>query len=110
MEYETRQGTWAQFGEASRAAEPCEGLRIAQGHFLDELPGAVFAAITLIWIVASFAGLEWRLEAAAMMARVHQLMHLAMAPPHSVTIVSRVATAGGFVKRAYGFIARRSAV
>jgi hypothetical protein len=108
MEYETKQDTWAQFGAVSRSAEDNEGVRLAQGRFLDELPGAVFAAITVIWIVASFAGLEWRLDTAAMMAHGHQLMNLAMAPPHSVTILSRVAAAGSFVKRTYAFVARRS--
>lgn len=108
MEYETRQDTWAQFGEVSRSAQECEGIRMAQGRFLDELPGAVFAAIALIWIVASFAALDWRLDTAAMMARAHQLMNLAMAPPHSVTILSRAAAAGAFVKRVYKFMARRS--
>lgn len=108
MEYETRQDTWAQFGAVSRRAEDSEGVRLAQGRFLDELPGAVFAAITVIWIVASFAGLDWRLDAAAMMAHGHHLMSLAMSPPHSVTILSRVAAAGSFALRTYRFVARRS--
>jgi hypothetical protein len=34
-----------------------DGVRLSRGRFLDELPGAVFAAITLVWIVMTFAGL-----------------------------------------------------
>jgi hypothetical protein len=34
-------------------------VRFSQGRFLDELPGAAFVAITLIWIIASFAHLTW---------------------------------------------------
>jgi hypothetical protein len=37
-----------------------EGLRLAQSNFLDELPGAAFAVITLVWVVLSFAHLIWR--------------------------------------------------
>lgn len=107
MEYEARQEVLAQAGST-----PCndgDGIRIAQGQFLDELPGIAFALITLFWIVGCFAGMEWRLDTGAMMARAHQLVGLAMAPPHSITIASRAAGAGAFVKRSYDFIARRSA-
>ena len=41
------------------AAGEKEGVRLAQSRFLDELPGAAFAAVTLIWVISSFAGLMW---------------------------------------------------
>jgi len=34
-------------------------MRPYQGMILDELPGAVFAAMTLIWIFTSFSKLTW---------------------------------------------------
>jgi hypothetical protein len=43
--------------ESSQQAGEC--TRFSQGRFLDELPGAAFVAITLIWIIASFAHLIW---------------------------------------------------
>ena len=36
-----------------------ECARFAQGRLLDELPGAAFVIVTLIWIIASFAHLIW---------------------------------------------------
>lgn len=35
------------------------GTRLHQRAFLDELPGAAFAAMTLVWILASFNKLTW---------------------------------------------------
>jgi len=43
----------------TRAQETGEGVRIAQGRFLDELPGIVFAILTVVWIVSSFVHLTW---------------------------------------------------
>jgi len=57
MAYETRQASVAGTRQWTENSEPGEGMRLAQGRFLDELPGAVFAVITLIWVVSSFAGL-----------------------------------------------------
>jgi hypothetical protein len=54
---QVKQETIGQINTVELAAEPNEGLRLAQGRFLDELPGAAFAAITLVWIVTSLAGL-----------------------------------------------------
>jgi len=45
--------------ESSQAREDTEGLRLAQSRFLDELPGAVFAVITLVWVLLSFTHLIW---------------------------------------------------
>jgi hypothetical protein len=39
------------------AAEIAEPLRVAQNNLLSELPGAVFAILTLAWIVGSFVAL-----------------------------------------------------
>jgi hypothetical protein len=38
-------------------AEIAEPLRVAQNNLLSELPGAVFAILTLAWIVGSFVAL-----------------------------------------------------
>ncbi|MGD1026848.1 hypothetical protein [Candidatus Binatus soli] len=45
----------------SENAEPAggNGVRFAQNRFLDELPGAAFAAITLVWLFMSLASLTW---------------------------------------------------
>jgi len=45
--------------EQANASEPAEGARMAQSRFLDELPGAAFGAVTLVWIILSFAHLIW---------------------------------------------------
>ena len=52
-------GTLDRARDHSEPQKNDEGLRLAQSRFLDELPGAVFAAITLIWIVLSFVNLIW---------------------------------------------------
>jgi hypothetical protein len=44
---------------STASTETGEGTRFYQGRVLDELPGAVFAAVTLIWIMASFSRLIW---------------------------------------------------
>jgi hypothetical protein len=36
-----------------------KGTQLHQRAFLDELPGAAFAAMTLVWIFASFNKLTW---------------------------------------------------
>ena len=36
-----------------------QGYRLYQSRMLDELPGAVFAAVTLVWIITSLGGLVW---------------------------------------------------
>jgi hypothetical protein len=43
--------------ETSQEVSDCS--RFSQGRFLDELPGAAFAALTLVWVIASFARLIW---------------------------------------------------
>jgi hypothetical protein len=42
---------------AVEAAEQSDSIRYAQSNFLDELPGAAFALITLAYIVTSFMAL-----------------------------------------------------
>lgn len=34
-----------------------QGVRLAQEFFLDELPGAIFVFLTLMWIIDTFIGL-----------------------------------------------------
>ncbi|MGH7781713.1 MAG: hypothetical protein ACREQR_18005 [Candidatus Binataceae bacterium] len=55
-----KQESLGQIRAEAMLSEPGEGVRFAQSRFLDELPGLVFAAITLLWVVSSFAGLIWR--------------------------------------------------
>ena len=43
--------------ECPQPASEC--ARFAQGRLLDELPGAAFVIVTLVWIIASFAHLIW---------------------------------------------------
>jgi hypothetical protein len=43
--------------ESSQPVGEC--TRFSQGRFLDELPGAAFVAVTLIWVVCSFFHLIW---------------------------------------------------
>src|SRR5438309_9593622 len=55
--------------------ETGEGLRKAQGCFLSELPGAVFAVVTLVWIAFSFAGLVWATPGADLVRKIAELAH-----------------------------------
>ncbi len=45
--------------QSESSLETSDGARFSQGRFLDELPGAAFVAITLIWIITSFVHLIW---------------------------------------------------
>jgi len=108
MEYEARQETLVHTSEVQPGGHDGEAIRMAQGCLLDELPGIVFAALTLLWIASCFAGMEWRLDTGAIAARAHQVIGLAVSPPHSLTVAWRIGTAGAFLKRAYDFIAWRS--
>lgn len=47
----------SQTAEHDQPEQPSEGVRLYQGRVLDELPGAAFAAVTLLWIITSFARL-----------------------------------------------------
>jgi hypothetical protein len=62
--------------QEATAFEKNEGVRLAQGRFLDELPGAVFAIMTLIWIVSAFVGLIGGHLPADLIAQVHAFAHL----------------------------------
>ena len=42
-----------------RTEEPDEGVRLYHNQILDQLPGAIFAAATLVWVISSFARLIW---------------------------------------------------
>src|SRR6202035_3000289 len=74
MEY-IGQKTMGRINTVELNATPDEGVRLAQGRFLDELPGAAFAAITLVWVVSSFAGLIWREMPADTIAHIQNLVH-----------------------------------
>lgn len=57
MPYATREESLERSGEWTPNPQPGEGVRLAQECFLDELPGAVFVFITLMWVVTTFLGL-----------------------------------------------------
>lgn len=94
--------------EHAMPSEPGEGVRLARGRFLDELPGIAFAAITLFWIVSMFAGLTWRELPVELTAHVRAIMQ-AVLGSHALTLASRLGSVAGFTQRAYAFIASRNA-
>ena len=91
--------------EATDIKETGEGVRLAQGRFLDELPGAAFAAVTLIWVISSFAGLIWRNLPAEFITHVHAFSQLVLGS-HAVTVASCANGAAGVGKKIYDFVNR----
>jgi len=59
MEYIANQEGVEEVSPSAETQEVGECVQHARSRFLDELPGAVFAVMTLLWIVSSFAGLIW---------------------------------------------------
>jgi len=57
MSENTKQAILVTLREGANSDVVGDGVRLSRGRFLDELPGAVFAAITLVWIVMTFADL-----------------------------------------------------
>ena len=53
----TNEARLARIERVAPPAEVVESLRVAQNNLLSELLGAVFAILTLAWIVASFVSL-----------------------------------------------------
>ncbi|HKN01313.1 MAG TPA: hypothetical protein VJX23_12420 [Candidatus Binataceae bacterium] len=102
-----KQETLGQINTVELTAQTGEGVRFAQSRFLDELPGAAFAGITLLWIVSSLAGLMWREMPAGTIAHIQSLAQVSLGW-HSLRIVSRLAGAAGFAKTAYRFFAPRT--
>jgi hypothetical protein len=49
--FKTTEVTWTE--------QPDDGLQLYHRQVLDELPGAAFAAATLVWIISSFGRLAW---------------------------------------------------
>jgi hypothetical protein len=96
-----------QFGAFKIGTESREGIRIARGLFLDELPGAAFAAVTLIWIASSLATLMWRETPMDAINHLHILVR-AFLNSNAVSMISRLAGAGSFAKSAYGFFEPRN--
>ena len=52
-----------------------DGKHIAQGLFVDGLPGPIFAGVTLFWVVTSFAGLMWSDVPATTMLYIQRFAH-----------------------------------
>jgi hypothetical protein len=59
MESIVKQRAFEEAANAECPQQTSDCARFAQGRFLDELPGAAFVIVTLIWIIASFAHLIW---------------------------------------------------
>jgi hypothetical protein len=57
MAYQTSEETFENTARSTDISDTAEGVRIAQGLFLDELPGAMFVFMTLMWVVSTIAGL-----------------------------------------------------
>jgi hypothetical protein len=54
MEFIAREKAIETVTQADGSQQVGECTRFSQGRFLDELPGAAFVAVTLIWVVCSF--------------------------------------------------------
>lgn len=106
MENVTREGV-GQLTAVASPVEPDVGVRVAHGFFLDELPGAAFVGITLVWIVSSLAGLMWRDIPAETMAHFQSLAQ-AILGSHALTMMSRLGGAATLAKTAYGFFDPRT--
>jgi len=87
--------------------EPDEGIRLAQGRFLDELPGAVFALITLVWVISCFAGLIWRDTPADIIAHLQSFARSAMGSD-TMAVVTRVGGMARIAKTVCAFMGPRS--
>ena len=59
MDSTTNEARLVRVGPYAEQAEVSEGTRMAHDCALSELPGAVFAAITLVWVISCFAHLLW---------------------------------------------------
>ena len=92
--------------EDATASELGGGLSMARGRFLDELPGAAFAAITLVWVVSSFAGLVWGSLPAELIAHV-RAMSQTIQGSHALSFISHATTAAAVGKKALNFVVDR---
>ncbi len=89
--------------------ETGEGVHLAQSVFLDELPGLMFALITLVWILSSFASLIWREIPSGTLAHLQSFARAFFLSPE-LAIVSRLAGAAGFARIASGLFNPRRPV
>jgi hypothetical protein len=92
----------------AEATETGEGMRLAQGRFLDELPGAAFGVVTLIWVIASFAGLMWQNLPADLIAHVRAISELVVGS-RVITVVARGSAVASVGKKVYDAVNRNSA-
>ncbi len=51
--------TVATDAESTQNRADIEGTRVYRSLLLDQLPGAAFAAVTLVWVISSFGHLIW---------------------------------------------------
>jgi len=59
MESIAKQRAFEEAVDTESAQQVSDCARFAQGRFLDELPGAAFVTITMIWIITSLTSLIW---------------------------------------------------
>jgi len=57
MAYQISEETLESIRRSTDNSETGEGVHLAQGLFLDELPGAMFVFMTSMWVVSTIAGL-----------------------------------------------------
>ena len=102
----TKQATLVTLREGTDTDPVGDGVRISRGRFLDELPGAVFAAITLVWIVMAFASLI-RIEVPAHLIDHARAMIAVVLGSSLMRMVSHGSFAVSLVYRVCRFVGRR---
>jgi hypothetical protein len=107
MSETTRQETFVTLRETTSSDGIGEGVRLARSQFLDELPGAVFAGITLIWIAFAFVSLI-RMEVipSHLIDHARTIMDVTF-QSSAIRTVSRSSSAVGFLVKTGRFIYRR---
>jgi hypothetical protein len=89
-------------GGSNVSSEATEGICLAQGRLIDELPGAAFAAITLFWVMSTLGVLIWHEVSADTVAHVFATVH-AIAGSQTMSEICRLASAGSFARSVYTY-------
>ena len=98
------QGSLGQYRGVVSYHENGEGVRIAQRCFLEELPGIVFGAMTLIWICSSLAGLMWRELPTEITQRLPELV-MSLWASHSLVAARHIASVAAVAGRVHTVMA-----
>jgi hypothetical protein len=96
------QETVGLMGGANVLSEATEGICLAQGRLIDELPGAAFAAITLFWVLSTLGVLIWHEVSADTIAHLFATVN-ALTESHTMNALCRLAGAGSFAKSVYTY-------